>query len=208
MANRLAENFRKSSETPLISVPLTDFAIGAGFVPLYLADIEGSNVLTSFAISGKVGYIEKAWNVAFDEDFDTPINVPITLKGTGIANVGIQIYNHSGGATSSINRDWTLTLKKVSASGTETNICSTTANVAYTSSLANGAVAGLNIAFQLVIPRTSLSGGEKLRLTVASDTDDAGNCDTRITTDPKARGLSPSAPYEDSTVYIPLEINE
>lgn len=157
--------YRKSVESAVASYDATDILNGTGIISFY-AGIASTNKLlsstrfysgTGYTTSGVItsGAVEKY----LDLDFDVLINKPITLKGTCIASVPVQIFklNITGETNARVDvyvRKWDGSTETFVASGSSAVLTISAQNYSY-----KMASASMNI------PTTSLKKGEYLRVT-------------------------------------------
>ena len=168
--------YRKTPERSLTSFNFTDIVDGTGFVNLFLAQVEDEDsrdaILTPIIIdsaesqnaegAAAVEINGSTASVSFvkvtDKDFDlTAFNLPRTIRGTALLNMGFALTTSTGTGQSFIVakiRKWDGSTETELISGQTVTL------------LVAGADKFNNIGMTLVIPKTQFKKGETLRLTI------------------------------------------
>jgi hypothetical protein len=207
----------------LVSYDYTDIANGTGIQTFYptRVSINGTNYysLSPSVIYSDVIYTQSSlitqsgvevYNKMLDLDFDIPINLPKTIKGSVLINVPFALENtntntESRGFINAILRKWDGT--------TETTLASSSGSVLVNPLVGTAPVYYDTVsAIRLDVNSTNIKAGETIRLTLegwASVT--AGKTSyIDIAHDPKNRTVA--AIFEDqgvtqSAAYIPFKLN-
>jgi hypothetical protein len=142
----------------LANYNFVDIASGTGYIQLYAGKTVDLHLLSDFtyysdSVSETVGANAGVFTKVLDIDFDTLVNRPMDLQGTGIVNVGVT------GDSNQLQMYVIATLRKYD--GSEHDIVS---NQSTTWSCPG--TAWQELAIDLVIPLTHYKVGETLRLTI------------------------------------------
>lgn len=209
----LTNRYVDSTEGPLVNVNFTELTAGTGIAVLYLGDGDGPLYkLATSQFHAKAGFISVASNGTLDLDFDTTLNMPLTLKGQAVVTLPLQLENTSG-VTKSPTRVWTITIRKYSGV-TETDIVSGNVTISHTN-LLTGASNSQNktISLPLTVPLTNFKPADILRVTVAcaTETPDSNSVYSHVGWDPAGRdievGTNISLEFNRSTFYCPIKLD-
>jgi hypothetical protein len=183
-------NFQALSNV-IANYDYVDIASGTGFITLYAGTTVDLKLLSNNSYYSNTIYETATGNAAaatlvLDHDFDILLNRPLDLRGTGIVNIPVAVFDQ--GINSHAHVYATVILRKWDGV-TETDIV-TNVGTDYEIISAAGTWHFYMSAIDLVIPLTHFKQGETLRLTVnlyAYTTGASDGYSVRYAHDPQSR---------------------